>query len=152
MRDSLGGSVVIVIIVVFIVIVMGYLAFNVNYTKAFRMKNKIISVYKEYNGDCDSSCEKDIEDYAQKIGYKPSNNIVCPSFSTSHATEESNTLYCSWRVVVNTATTTDGHVDSNEKFYYHIVTKINIEIPIISNIFNLQVFNITGDTSVFEKE
>ena len=44
MRDALGGSVTIVIIVVFIVIVLGYLAFNVNYTKAFRMKDKIISV------------------------------------------------------------------------------------------------------------
>ena len=47
MRDSLGGAVNIIIIVVFIVIALGYMAFNVNYTKAFRMKNKIISVNKE---------------------------------------------------------------------------------------------------------
>ena len=56
MRDAMGGTVVLVIIVVFIVVTLGYMAFNVNYTKAFRMKNKIISVYEDYKGDCQSDC------------------------------------------------------------------------------------------------
>ena len=43
MRDAIGGVVNITIIVTFLVIVSGYLAFNVNYTKAFRVKNKIIT-------------------------------------------------------------------------------------------------------------
>ena len=150
MRDSIGGSVIIVIIVVFIVVIMGYLAFNVNYTKAFRMKNKIISVYKEYNGECDSSCNKEIESYAQKIGYKPSNRIKCNKIDQT-GSFEANTLYCSWRVPVTTSTG-DYYSDTGEKFYYHIVTKINIQIPIISNVFDLQVFNISGDTAVFEKK
>ena len=44
MRDGLGSVVMIEIIVVFIVVVSTYLAFNVNYMKAFKMKNKIIDV------------------------------------------------------------------------------------------------------------
>ncbi|MBO4731371.1 MAG: hypothetical protein J5597_01005 [Spirochaetaceae bacterium] len=63
MRDAMGGSVALVIIVVFIVIALGYMAFNVNYTKAFRMKNKIISVYEKYEGKCEENCEKEIKDY-----------------------------------------------------------------------------------------
>ena len=43
MRDAFGGLLNMVIIVVFLVLVSGYLAFNVNYTKAFRVKNKIIT-------------------------------------------------------------------------------------------------------------
>ena len=43
MRDAFGGIVNISMIVVFLVVVSGYLAFNVTYTKAFRMKNKIIT-------------------------------------------------------------------------------------------------------------
>ena len=42
MRDAFGGIANMVVIIVFLVIVSGYLAFNVNYTKAFRVKNKII--------------------------------------------------------------------------------------------------------------
>ena len=43
MRDALGGVVNLAMIVVFLVLVCGYLAFNVNYTKAFRVKNYIIT-------------------------------------------------------------------------------------------------------------
>ena len=47
MRDGIGSVVMITIIIVFIVAASSYLAFNVNYTKAFRMKNKIISIYED---------------------------------------------------------------------------------------------------------
>ena len=46
MRDAIGGSVNLVIIVVFMLLVSGYLAFNINYTKAFKVKNKIILINK----------------------------------------------------------------------------------------------------------
>ena len=52
MRDGIGSTVMITIIIAFIVCASSYLAYNVNYTKAFRMKNKIISVYEDYNGVC----------------------------------------------------------------------------------------------------
>ena len=69
MRDSLGGLVSIFIIVVFVVLIMGYLAFNVNYTKAFRMRDKVIDVYNRHDGDCNNDCKKEIIDYAKEIGY-----------------------------------------------------------------------------------
>ena len=52
MRDSLGGAVNVFIIVIFIVFALGYMAYNVNYTKAFRMKNKIVFTYEKYKGKC----------------------------------------------------------------------------------------------------
>ena len=50
MRDSLGGIPILAIVTLFIVIALSYVAFNVNYTKAFRMKNKIIEILQKYNG------------------------------------------------------------------------------------------------------
>ena len=47
MRDALGGTVNVVIIVMFIVIALGYITFNINYTKAFRVNDKIVSLYKK---------------------------------------------------------------------------------------------------------
>ena len=41
MRDAFGGLLNIGIIVVFMTIVSGYLAFNVSYAKAFKVKNKL---------------------------------------------------------------------------------------------------------------
>ena len=71
MNEGIGSTTILVVIAVFIAIVSAYLAYNVNYTKAFRMKNKIVSLYEEYNGQCFNDCQAKIRDYARDIGYNP---------------------------------------------------------------------------------
>ena len=51
-------------------------------------------------------------------------------------------------VVTNEATGIYGI--GYKKVYYKIATRINIELPIIQNIFNYQMFWITGDTKAFK--
>lgn len=147
MRDALGGSVNVVIIVVFIVFVMGYMAFNVNYTKAFRMKNKIISVYEEHNGKCEDSCFKEIRDYARSIGYYPDTdrNLNCPS-DYNVLPKQGSKLYCVKAVKVTVQSDRSSEPEQREKTYYKIITKITISIPVLDNLINLNVFRITGDT------
>ena len=148
MRDAMGGSVALVIIVVFIVIALGYMAFNVNYTKAFRMKNKIISVYEDYDGECLSDCRNAIKEYSKTIGYSSGNNMNCPS-----GFKNIDDLYCVNELkYLNRTSDRSGLIDDmKDKRYYRIITKINIEIPIINNILDLKIFYITGDTKTFEK-
>lgn len=138
MRDAMGGTVALVIIVVFIVFALGYMAFNVNYTKAFRMKNKIISLYEEYDGECDSKCEGEIIAYSKQIGYSLGSSIECGNYEGKGA----NGLYCYNEVAL------EGGEEESKK-YYTIVTKINVEVPIINRILNLRIFYITGDTKTF---
>ncbi len=140
MRDSLGGAVNIIIIVVFIVIALGYMAFNVNYTKAFRMKNKIISVYEDYNGSCDDQCRNEIKSYADQIGYKP-DTLNCPG-----GYSKKNGLYCVLKVSINGSQESGIVRDRDLGHYYKIITKINVSIPIIDNTLDLNVFQISGDT------
>jgi len=148
MRDAMGGTVVITIIVFFIVVVSAYLAFNVNYTKAFRMKNKIISVYEEYRGDCDNigtNCATKIREYAKEIGYKPA-ELTC-----SNGYSKRDNLYCVKPMqVVKDASSDVYKDDSKVAYYYKIETKIDINIPIVDNVLGIRVFRITGDTKIFE--
>ena len=155
MRDALGGSVTIIIIVVFIVIALGYLAFNVNYTKAFRMRDKIIAVYEDYDGECGQKCKDVIKKYAKSIGYRLG-NLNCPSDFKSV-----DDMYCIRETWVN-ADRDDSSIshikkdpnkrysDVKAKHYYTVITKINIELPIISKVMNLRIFYISGDTKTFE--
>ena len=148
MRDSSGGVVVLAIIVVFITFVSAYMAFNVNYTKAFRMKNKIISEYEKANGNCPSGsdCYSNIQAYAHEIGYEPSrNSFHCPD-DDNYSMDSSHHLYCYKEVQVKSRSDKDSINDRVDGKYYRIVTKINIEIPIIDNVFDLDVFKISGDT------
>ena len=50
MKDAVGGIVNIWIIAIFIVLISGYLAFSVQYNKAFRMKNEIIEAIEQCDG------------------------------------------------------------------------------------------------------
>ena len=154
MRDALGGSVVLTIIVVFMVIVLSYLAFNVNFTKASRMKNKIISTYEEYKGNCNSNCKKAIVAYSKEIGYTVGNKALsCGNKGFGTDVEH---LYCIKKVVVEKSNSKKKAKKSGiygtgyNKVYYQVSTRINIELPIIQNIFDLQTFWIRGDTKTFK--
>ena len=141
MRDAMGGTVVLVVIVVFIVFALGYMAFNVNYTKAFRMKNKIISVYEDYDGKCNSDCQNAISSYAKTIGYTIGRGMSCPNGYTKQGN-----LYCYQKVSEESH---GGFQDRKTRSYYKIITKINVEVPVINNMLNFKIFYITGDTKTF---
>lgn len=146
MRDAIGGLVNLIIIVVFMVIVSGYLAFNVNYTKAFRVKNKIISTFEEYEGNCfnnESDCIHEITDYMREIGYNMNN--------TPDKEEEGYTCPQGWGfcylAVDSNADVAD--VSEYDRCYYKIATQITIDLPIINRVMRgLNVFQVTGDTKV----
>ena len=150
MRDGIGSVILITIIIVFIVCASSYLAYNVNYTKAFRMKNKIISIYEDYDGVCSSSCEDEIYQYASDLGYSPA-SLDCGSYE---ARPTDKPLYCVKKITVNTEAAHPGNPgkvieDKIGTHYYKIVTRININIPIFDNIFGARFLYINGDTKLF---
>lgn len=153
MRDSIGGIPVIVIVTLFIVIALGYVAFNVNYTKAFRMKNKAIDLFEDFYGAerCKSNgrCTAKLKDYAESIGYNPGKldcshipgadnvvGLVCYTTGTydTYTAEERKTL---------------GIVDEGQgTFYNKVYAMINIDIPIIKNmVMTMDTFYVSGTTS-----
>ena len=149
MRDALGGSVTLIIVVVFIVFALGYMAFNVNYTKAFRMKDKIISLYDDYNGDCisNSKCESEIKSYAEKIGYQGYDMNKCPS----NFTEGAGGLYCWKQSVSNVYSTEDVGIvhPRTNNYHYTIVTRINVQIPIMNKLLDFRFLDVSGDTKTY---
>ncbi len=154
MRDAYGGIVNIAIVVVFLVLVSGYLAFNVNYTKAFRLKNKIISLLEEYEGagyenipGCNGSglCG-DIRNYASQIGY---------NVNSMNAPDDGNSWVCDKSVGYCVALMGKGNnsdaVNESSDVYFTVITQININIPIINNIMGLRIFQVSGSTKTMKK-
>lgn len=148
MRDAFGGIVSIAIIVVFLVVVSGYLAFNVNYTKAFRVKNKIISTYEQYEGACynpNADCRKIISKYMSEVGYY-SGNMSVSSEEGFHCSDFGYSGYCVKMVK-------DGIGPHNmQRVHFEVITQINIEIPVINNIMGLRIFQVRGSTNSIEVE
>lgn len=143
MRDAFGGIVNLSMIVIFLVLVCGYLAFNVNYTKAFRVKNYVITSLEQYEGNCASGtdCSTKINNYIRQIGYN------APDFDLRDEGYTCVEGYCYKEFEASNSS--EGVSENNRKVYYKVVTQINIDIPIINKIMPaLKVFQVSGDTKL----
>lgn len=141
MRDAFGGLLNIIIIAIFLVIVEGILGLVVNYSKAFRMKNAVISTIERYEGlGCftsgSSDCHDLIQDKAKSIGYAPPGTLTCPKDY-----KKIDSLYC-----CKSSNSTSGN-----SYVYSIITQVDINIPIINKIMGLSFFQVHGDTRVVKK-
>lgn len=144
MRDAYGGIVNLTFIVAFLVIVSGYLAFSVNYNKAFRVKNKIISAIEECEGissDSSDCAHTEIEGYMKQVGYS--------------VPKDFNSDVCSGGIIGNGWCAKENVVSSGElgnRSYYTVVTAVNIDLPIINNILpNMKIFQVSGNTKTITK-
>jgi hypothetical protein len=139
MKDAFGGVVTITFIAVFLVIVSGVLGLTVSYTKAFRMKNFVISAIEKYEArgcfSANSGCRDLINEGAKKIGYSSSIDLNCPS-----GFDKVEGLFCYQK------NPTDG-----ENIIYKVITQVDIDIPIINKLMGLSFFQINGDTRPIEK-
>lgn len=142
MRDAFGGIVNLSMIVVFLVLVCGYLAFNVNYTKAFRVKNYIITSLEQYEGNCalNTVCSDKIKTYINQVGYSAP-NLDIDGYVCDYG-------YC-YKEIDASNKSPDTVSESKNQVYYHVITQINIDIPIINKIMpGLKIFQISGNTKL----
>ena len=113
MKDAFGGVFNVIFIVLFLVIMIGILGLVVSYTKAFKMKNIIITHIENYEASgCftqDSACLNKIKASAEGIGY--GSRIKCPDDFT-----KIDGLFC-YKEIISTNTS-------------HILTYINLYLPI----------------------
>ena len=144
MKEAFGGIFNIMFVVIFLVVIIGVLGLVFSYTKAFKMKNIVISAIEEYeDAQCintskpDTACRNKIRSGAQSIGYSPS-NIHCPSGTEWESIDD---LFC-----VQERRSQNGHK------IYRIVTQVDINIPIIRHIMGLSFFQVSGDTRVVQKQ
>jgi len=137
MKDAIGGVFSIQIILIFLVLINAYLAFSVNYTKAFRIKNNIVSILEQQEGFTRDAAGQ-IEKIMMDTGYNINDiNKRCGNDGYVAITNNAGG-YC-LRLNMNS----DGTGG-----YYSIKTYISIDIPILNNLFSRfsNAFAIKGET------
>ena len=151
MKDALGGALTIQMIVIFMIIVNMFLAFSVNYTKAFRAKNEIRSIIEKNEGlGCNALHQ--IEDFLTKNHYRIGDPYEkwCSKNGYKIANGKNNTpLFC-YKIQKVDLT---GAANNNKAYkgaYYTVATFVNIDIPIFNKIFTGigNVFMVRGETAL----
>lgn len=152
MREAIGTSYVVnFIITFFILFILVFLA-TLSYTKAFKVKNKIVDVIEEYEGDVvdtssqlKSGPQSDINSKLGQIGYRVSDKKTCKkngryegnAFDNVKEISKSGTSnyhYCIYQV------------DTGKGKYYGVVTYIYFDIPIVGSTVEIPVY---GETKTF---
>lgn len=150
MQDAFGGIVNIVLIAFFLIIAEGILGMAVNYSKAFKMKNLVISSFEKYEtAGCfnkTGSCYKAIEEGSKRIGYSPS-DLKCPGNTAELQYQLVDGMYCYAKIK-----SSNEKIHANEKSSYRVITQVDINIPIIKNVFGFSFFQVKGDTRLINIE
>ena len=135
MREAIGGTWIFTIVIVFIVLFSSYLAISVNYSKAFKVKDSIISII-EHNEGLSSNAQEEIANYLSGIGYF----VYGTCNSNKKGYEKSNTArkykYCISKKEV-------GDSASLRKTYYKVRVFFRLDLPVIGDIFT---FPVSGET------
>lgn len=137
MKAATGNAMLMNIIIVFLVVVMALLVTSISYTKAFRVKNRIVDIIEYHNGDFSKETIKDeINQSLNSIGYRYNRGQQCPTLDdgTQASYVGADYLYCIYTY------------ESNRGKYYKVIAYMYFDFPVIGNYINIPVY---GETRVF---
>ncbi len=144
MKEAIGGVFTIQIILFFIILVNGYLAFSVNYTKAFRVKNEILSLIEQHEGLTEDA-KTSIHNYLNRVNYRIPDSYFRVLQRDGYYCETGEG-YC---VKVFAALADSGINQTYKGSYYSVVTFVNVDIPIINKILPLTgILQVKGETKM----
>ena len=153
MKDAIGGAMSLQMILIFLILINSYLAFSVNYTKAFRVKNEIRSIIEKHEGlTCEAA--NDIADLFVRANYEMNDRFKawCSKKSADGwiAFETETSGFC-YKI---TPIDKYGTMDNDTEFkgaYYTIATYVNVlDLPIINQMLGFlnDLFIVKGETAL----
>ena len=151
MKEGLGTVPALVVVITGFVIISSYLAFTINYSKAFKANSRIVNVIQQENNKIDKNAIARINKYLKKINYHAAEEYMkkgCMDNGkqngwVSVTSGNSNAGWCYKTVTVA------GEGESEKLIYTKIRTFISIDVPFFNKFFagNNQ-FKVEGSTKV----
>ena len=147
MRESIGGAWLFGIVIVFIFFFSGFLAYSISYTKAFNVKNNIISVIEENegysvdDGDLASKTDEELKQtvegkayrFIKQSGYNFSGaqGLGCEGIQNNAPNVTTEGGYCIVKYCPNGTAISNTHYKVTTFIVFKIpVININVKIPI----------------------
>lgn len=152
MRDAVGGSLLLNIVVIFTSIVILFFAGIMAYSKAYKIKNRIIEVverHETYNPTVQATLDEDLKKSGYIVATKDQIKYKCGEDTGNLNT--SGYLYCVYekscdkRCTNSTECTLDECVGQR---YYEVVTYIHFDFPVIGDMLT---FEVKGETKMLGK-
>ena len=144
MKESIANSYVFMIVIIFVGVIMLVFLSSLAYSKAFKVKNKIIDLIEKYDDGYEpnqKTLNEQIDEMLKNIGYRVNTRQhTCPERKTNSGkvltalNTPENYRYCIYKE-------TQGRGDQ-----YYVIVYMYFDIPIVDS--NLE-FPLSGQTKVF---
>ena len=148
MRDAIGQVFALQVILAFVLLINGYMAYSVNYTRAFRVKNQIVNIIEQYEGLPNDEAMAKIGSYVDGMTYRVPQTLINNFRNRYASNSDDGEVSCQdgWCYIAHDVRTTGGDGEMNGT-YYSVVTFVNIDIPVINNLIGLGDFlSVSGET------
>ena len=140
MKDAVGGSILLYLVVIFTSIVILLFVGILAYSKAYKIKNRIIEVI-ERNETYDDNEVSELTEELKRAGYRSATKdqiySKCGEESLTY-TENVGHFYCVYR---DDSSSAEGHS-------YEVVTYVHFDFPVIGDML---VFPVKGETKILGK-
>lgn len=169
MREAIGSSLLLNIAIVFIGVISAFLISSIAYSKAYKVKNRIVSIIEKFDGQCNfegygtDNCTIAIENDLNAMGYSSNINSTCPGVEYSSENEDILSValiydgfdtghkYCIYKYEMCDYTNPYGNSrvcsqNSSVLYYYKVKTFMHFDIPLIGQFLE---FPVSGETKTF---
>ena len=151
MKDAVGGSLLLNLVVIFTSVVILFFAGILAYSKAYKVKNKIIEViernenYIVKGSLVENLVEQEISQELGRVGYiiasSRFNNTRCSNDSSRGVCTNLNTTNYQYCICEHQGATNEGTT-------YEVITYVHFAFPVIGD---LLTFPVKGETRVLGK-
>ena len=148
MKESVANSYVFSIIIVIVGVCSALMIISMNYSKVFKMKNRVVSILEKHGTYDDSRIRDEIDTFLKNAGYPPTQNPKCPTRPGSAVggtkpedvglvaiNKPRSHRYCIYRFATAKGT------------YYSVVLYMRFEFPIIGDFIRLEL-PVSGSTKI----
>lgn len=167
MKEAIGGVSLFQIVILFLLLFTGVMCLTINHSKAFGVKDEIINILEtdtlaSYGTvstyEVSTSTMQQIIDHLNEVGYRITGD--CPSgdwvgYDRNGSKVSKNASFCIRSVNVSNAYRNDllekcknnkcdiTYDDFPSMVYYDVILFYQLDIPIISKVFNLKLYGST---------
>ena len=151
LREAIGNASIFGLAIGFIGIMILVFLSSLNYTKAFKIKNRIIDIIEQYDDGYSKATDKygvtnreninaQVEDILKEIGYRVNvNNRQCPTIKKDGVTYSALNSTYNYQYCIYEFSSARGH-------YYKVTAYMYLSVPLIDWFLE---FPVSGETKVF---
>lgn len=149
MREAIGGTWVTQLVIVFMLIFVAFLALSLNYTKAFKVKNQLMTIIEQQEGvtSGDNGSIAIMNNYLKGNAYGVMRACEIDSYGVSNlnsssierVTSNSKKYYYCIKKIAAPSSNHEG------KVYYKVNIFFQFNLPVLGDLFTFGINGSTGD-------